>query len=94
MQVRLAINQTQRLSQRRTENTKEDFYLHQKKQAEVISKISLLKRAIDKCLDERDKETFKMLTSELRVCQHVLQKGMNDPLVYSKEGLKQNQDKM
>jgi uncharacterized protein YpiB (UPF0302 family) len=86
-----------KLSDYRSEEPKirtEHFHLDQKKQAEVISKISLLKRAIDKCLDEQDKETFKKLTSELRVCQHVLQKGVNDPLVHSKERLKQNQDKM
>jgi uncharacterized protein YpiB (UPF0302 family) len=69
---------------------KEHFYLNQKRQAEVISKVILLKRAIDECLDVRDKEAFKKLTSELRVYQHFLQSEENDPLVPSKEGLKQN----
>ncbi|MFJ7726075.1 IDEAL domain-containing protein [Neobacillus sp. NPDC097160] len=55
----------------------------QKRQAEVISKISLLKREIDKCLDERDQERFKKLTYELRACQLYL----NDPKTRFKERL-------
>ena len=50
----------------------EQWHKGQKRQAEVVSKISLLKREIDNCLDERDPERFKKLTYELRVCQHVL----------------------
>jgi len=44
-----------------------------KLQAEVIAKISLLKREIDKCLDERDEEGFRKRTFELKVCQHYLE---------------------
>jgi uncharacterized protein YpiB (UPF0302 family) len=73
---------------------KEHFYLDQKRQAEVITKVSLLKRAIDECLDVRDQEAFKKLTSELLVYQQVLQKGVYVHRVTSKERLKQNQDKM
>jgi uncharacterized protein YpiB (UPF0302 family) len=73
---------------------KEHFYLDQKRQAEVITKVSLLKRAIDECLDVRDKEAFKKLTSELIVYQQVLQKGVYISRVPFKERLKQNQDKI
>jgi hypothetical protein len=75
---------------------KEHFYLDQKRQAEVITKISLLKRAIDECLDIRDQEAFKKLTSELLVYQKVLHKGIHVHRVTSKERWKQkqNQNKM
>jgi IDEAL domain len=86
-----------KLSNHHSEESKrqtERFYLNQRNRAEVISKVNLLKRAIDKCLDERDKETFKKLTSELKVYQHFLQKGPNNenPLIPPKKELKQNQD--
>ncbi|WP_040207064.1 IDEAL domain-containing protein [Neobacillus jeddahensis] len=53
--------------------------MDQKRQAEMISKVSLLKREIDRCLDERDEERFHKLTFELRLCQHFLTKGVNPP---------------
>ncbi|EKN66525.1 hypothetical protein BABA_15487 [Neobacillus bataviensis LMG 21833] len=58
----------------------------QRRQAEAISKISLLKREIDKCLDERDQERFKKLTYELRVSQYAL----TDSKAHFKERLNQN----
>jgi hypothetical protein len=68
--------------------------LDQQRRAEVISKISLLKREIDKCLDERDEEGFKKRTFELKLCQHFLGTGVTDTQVRFKERLKQNQDKV
>ena len=73
---------------------KEHFYLDLKRQAEVITKVSLLKREIDECLDVRDQEAFKKLTSELIVYQQVLQTGVYIRRVTFKERLKQSQDKM
>jgi hypothetical protein len=61
--------------------------------AELITKISLLKRKIDQCLDERDQEAFNRLTFELRVCQRYLETRMNDTDSSVKEQLKQNRDK-
>ncbi|MBO0960976.1 IDEAL domain-containing protein [Neobacillus sp. MM2021_6] len=58
----------------------------QKRQAEVVSKISLLNREIDNCLDERDEERFKKLTYELRLCKHAL----IDSRARFKERLNQN----
>jgi hypothetical protein len=46
--------------------------------AEVISKISLLKAEIDKCLDERNKEEFNRLSFELK---KILEKGVRDAKV-------------
>ena len=51
-----------------------EFYVNNKRQAEVISRVSLLRRAIDESLDKRDEEEFKRLTSQLRVCRHYLQR--------------------
>jgi uncharacterized protein YpiB (UPF0302 family) len=51
---------------------KEHFDLDLKRQASVITKVSLLKRAIDESLDKRDKEAFYKLTSKLRVYQQDL----------------------
>jgi IDEAL domain len=67
--------------------------LDHKRQASVITKVSLLKMAIDESLDKQDKEAFYKLTSELRVYQQYLQTKVNDLLVTSKEGLKQSQEK-
>jgi len=58
----------------------------QKRHAEVISKISLLKHEIDTSLDERDPERFKKLTYELRACQLYL----DDSKERFKERLNQN----
>ncbi|MFZ7946793.1 IDEAL domain-containing protein [Neobacillus sp. 19] len=55
----------------------------QKRQADAISRVSLLKREIDKCLDERDEERFNKLTYELRVHQHYL----SDPKEHLKKRL-------
>lgn len=43
-----------------------------KTQAEFIAKISLLKRKIDQCLDERDQEGFHKYVFELKVCQRYI----------------------
>ncbi|MEH7273102.1 IDEAL domain-containing protein [Neobacillus vireti] len=43
-----------------------------KKKAELLTKISLLKRKIDQCLDERDREGFFQFSYELKVCQRHL----------------------
>ncbi|MCM3763985.1 IDEAL domain-containing protein [Neobacillus niacini] len=51
---------------------KELYQLEHKREASLISRISLLKRAIDKCLDERDQAGFQKLTAELRTCQNSL----------------------
>jgi IDEAL domain len=73
---------------------KKPYELDHKRQASVITKVSLLKRAIDESLDKRDKEAFYKLTSKLRVYQQYLQtKEVNDLLVTSKEGLKESQEK-
>lgn len=45
--------------------------------ANLITKISLLKREIDRCLDDRDQEGFNKYVFELKVCQRYLNKGMN-----------------
>jgi hypothetical protein len=58
----------------------------QKRQADLISKISLLKRAIDKCLDERDQAGFQKLTAELQACQQSLR----HPHTTLKERFKKN----
>ena len=44
-----------------------------RKKAELITKISLLKRKIDQCLDERDRQGFYHLSLELKMCQHYLE---------------------
>ncbi|MEH7011266.1 IDEAL domain-containing protein [Neobacillus niacini] len=41
--------------------------------ADLITKISLLKQEIDKCLDVRDQEGFYQLSFDLKVCQRYLQ---------------------
>jgi hypothetical protein len=67
----------------------EHFDLDQKWQALVITKVSLLKRAIDESLDKRDKKAFYKLTSILRVYQPFLQTRENRTPVTPKEGLRQ-----
>ena len=44
-----------------------------RKKAELITRISLLKRKIDQCLDERDRQGFYHLSLELKLCQHYLE---------------------
>ncbi|MEC1520680.1 IDEAL domain-containing protein [Neobacillus niacini] len=61
--------------------------------AELITKISLLKRRIDQCLDERDQEAFNRLSFELKVCQRYLETRMNTPETSVKERLAQNRNK-
>ena len=57
---------------------KEHFDLDYKRQASVITKVSLLKRAIDESLDKRDKEAFYKLSSKLKVYQQYFQTKMNN----------------
>lgn len=57
---------------------KERFDLDYKRQASVITKVSLLKRSIDESLDQRDKEAFYKLSSKLRVYQQYFQTKMNN----------------
>jgi hypothetical protein len=64
-----------------------------KKKAELIAKISLLKRKIDQCLDERDREGFIQLSYELKVCKRYLGTLMNYPQNRLKGRLEQNRDK-
>lgn len=64
-----------------------------RKKADLITKISLLKREIDKCLDERDQERFYQLSFELKVCQRYLETCMNHKEVSFKKRLEQNRDK-
>ena len=61
--------------------------------AELITKISLLKRKIDQCLDDRDQEAFIRYTFELKVCQRYLETCMNSTEAGVKERLEQNRDK-
>ena len=62
------------------------------KKADLITKISLLKQRIDKCLDERDREGFYHLSLELKVCQHYLETCFNNTEVRFKKHLEQNHD--
>lgn len=57
---------------------KEPYELDHKRQASVITKVSLLKRAIDESLDKRDKEAFYKLSSKLRVYQQYFQTKINN----------------
>ena len=57
---------------------KERFDLDYKRQASVITKVSLLKRSIDESLDKRDKEAFYKLSSKLKVYQQYFQTKMNN----------------
>ncbi|MGX6445573.1 IDEAL domain-containing protein [Neobacillus sp. K501] len=47
-------------------------------EAELITKISLLKREIDRCLDERDQQGFHQYVLKLKVNQRRLKKRMQD----------------
>jgi IDEAL domain len=49
-------------------------------EAELITKISLLKREIDRCLDERDQDGFHQYVLELKVNQRRLKKRMHHSL--------------
>ncbi|WP_462410265.1 IDEAL domain-containing protein [Neobacillus sp. Marseille-QA0830] len=53
--------------------------MEQRCQAEIITKMSLLQREIDQCLDERNQEKFQRLTYELKVCRHYLGLKAADP---------------
>jgi ribosomal protein L37E len=66
---------------------------NQRRRAEIISKVSLLKREIDKCLDERDEEGFKKRSLELKLCYQLLETTLADPQHRLKERIKQNQNK-
>lgn len=44
----------------------------QKLKAEIILRVSLLNREIDKCLDNKNKERFKNLTTELKHYHEIL----------------------
>ncbi|PLS07984.1 IDEAL domain-containing protein [Neobacillus cucumis] len=66
----------------------------QRRRAEIISKMSLLKREIDECLDRRDEEGFKKRTFELKLCEHFLDNSLQSPQVRLRERIKQNQDKL
>jgi hypothetical protein len=57
---------------------KDPYELDHKRQASVITRVSLLKRAIDESLDKRDKEAFYKLSSKLRVYQQYFQTKMNN----------------
>ena len=65
----------------------------QRRRAEIISKISLLKREIDKCLDERDEEGFKKRSLELNLCHHLLETVWQDPQERFRERIKESQNK-
>lgn len=61
--------------------------------ADLITKISLLKKEIDTCLDERNEERFYRLSFELKVCNRYLETLMSSPQISFKERLGQNRDK-
>jgi uncharacterized OB-fold protein len=67
---------------------------YDQQKAEVIAKISLLKREIDKCLDDRNKERFEKLSLELKVQQNFLEIEGANPEFRLQEMLKQNQNKV
>ncbi|WP_420491857.1 IDEAL domain-containing protein [Neobacillus niacini] len=60
-----------------------------RKKAELITRISLLKRKIDQCLDERDRQGFYHLSLELKVCQHYLETCTTNHEVRYKRGFEQ-----
>ncbi|AZU64544.1 IDEAL domain-containing protein [Neobacillus mesonae] len=51
---------------------KKHLELERERQAEIIARISLLKRQIDKSLEKRDQAGFKKLTNELKACEQLL----------------------
>ncbi|MEO2075124.1 MAG: hypothetical protein ABGX20_06975 [Bacillus sp. (in: firmicutes)] len=71
---------------------KEVYHAEQKRQTELIFKISLLKRKIDTCLDERDLEGFNKFTSELKACQNALKSGATPPAARLRERVQHNRD--
>jgi hypothetical protein len=86
-----------KLSDYRWEETrrfKEIISERQRRQAEMVSRISLLKREIDQCLDLRDKERFQKLSAELKACETVVKNGGTyvNHSVRLKEKLTQNND--
>ncbi|MEH7300007.1 IDEAL domain-containing protein [Neobacillus drentensis] len=88
-------NRLSKLSDYRWEESKkwkEVYHEEQKRQTELIFKISLLKRKIDTCLDEGDKERFKKLTSELKACQTALKTGTPNPKARLRERVQHNRD--
>ena len=88
-------NRLSKLSDYRWEESKkwkEVYHEEQKRQTELIFKISLLKRKIDTCLDEGDKESFKKLTSELKACQTALKTGTPNPKARLRERVQHNRD--
>jgi hypothetical protein len=54
---------------------KERLDLDHRRQALVITDVSLLKMAIDESLDKRDKDAFYKLTSKLKIYQQYFQQG-------------------
>ncbi len=60
-------------------------------EAELISKISLLKREIDKSLDEGNKEKFIQLTSELNEQEKILNVWIENPESFCSEEYQENQ---
>ncbi|WP_338470861.1 IDEAL domain-containing protein [Niallia sp. XMNu-256] len=71
------------------EMSEKNIELVHKRQASAITKISLLKRAIDESLDKRDKNEFYSLTFKLKYYQQFLQPKENQIPVNSQEELKQ-----
>ncbi|MGG3560689.1 IDEAL domain-containing protein [Neobacillus rhizosphaerae] len=71
---------------------KEVYLEEQKRQTELIFKISLIKRKIDTCLDERDQDGFKKLTSELKACEKALKTGTPYPKSRVRERIQHNKD--
>jgi uncharacterized protein YpiB (UPF0302 family) len=66
---------------------------NQRRRAEMISKISLLKREIDQCLDARDEEGFKKRAFELKLCHHFLDHALQDSQQRYKLPIKTHQNK-
>jgi hypothetical protein len=50
------------------------FKASQKLKAEIILQASLIRREIDRCLDDRNKERFQKLSSQLRQLHDILNK--------------------
>ena len=82
------------LSKESKNREKEDSNVDQKQQAEMIARISLLKQALDKSLDKRNKKEFKRLTSELRLCQDFFKTLEERSQIRPKQELRQRQDNL
>ncbi|MFJ5717140.1 IDEAL domain-containing protein [Neobacillus sp. NPDC093127] len=82
-----------KLSDYRREGTKPAEYPSQKRQADLISKIILLKQEIDNCLDKREQEGFHRLSLELKDCEEQLLK-MDETVAQDcfAQSLKENKD--